>query len=89
MQQIHLPKAVCRGVRVDVHTPPEAVEQALVTLGRNIRTARRHRRLSRQQLAEKVGMSRYLMADIEAGKPTTAMAAYVGVLWALGLRGFG
>ena len=22
MQQIHLPKAVCRGVRVDVHTPP-------------------------------------------------------------------
>ena len=66
-------------------SPPHAVEQALTTLGRNIRTARLRRRLSRRQLAEKVGMSRYLMADIEAGKPTTAVAAYIGTLWALGL----
>ena len=66
-------------------SPPHAVEQALTTLGRNIRTARLRRRLSRRQLAEKVGMSRYLVADIEAGKPTTAVAAYIGTLWALGL----
>ncbi len=66
-------------------SPPHAVEQALTTLGRNIRTARLRRRLSHKQLAEKVGMSRYLMADIEAGKPTTAVAAYIGTLWALGL----
>ena len=66
-------------------SPPYAVEQVLTALGRNIRTARLRRRLSRRQLAEKVGMSRYLVADIEAGKPTTAVAAYIGTLWALGL----
>ena len=59
--------------------------RCLTALGRNIRTARLRRRLSRRQLAEKVGMSRYLVADIEAGKPTTAVAAYIGTLWALGL----
>lgn len=66
-------------------SPPYAVEQALARLGRNIRTARLRRRLSREELAEKIGISRYLMADIEKGKPTTAIAAYLGALWALGL----
>jgi transcriptional regulator with XRE-family HTH domain len=66
-------------------SPPYAVEQALTTLGRNIRTARLRRRLSRERLAEKIGLSRYVMADIEAGKATTAVAAYIGALWALGL----
>lgn len=65
--------------------PPYAVEQALTALGRNIRTARLRRKLSREELAEKIGISRYVMADMEKGKPTTAIAAYVGALWALGL----
>ncbi len=66
-------------------SPPHAVAQALTTLGRNIRTARLRRKLAREQLAERIGISRYLMADIEKGKPTTAIAAYLGALWALGL----
>lgn len=66
-------------------SPPYAVEQALTALGANIRTARLRRKLSHTQLAEKIGISRYSMADIEAGKPTTAIAAYIGALWALGL----
>ncbi|MBA3563785.1 MAG: helix-turn-helix domain-containing protein [Gammaproteobacteria bacterium] len=66
-------------------SPPHAVEQALITLGRNIRTARLRRRLSRAELAERIGISRYVMADIERGKPTTAIAAYLGALWALKL----
>lgn len=66
-------------------SPPYAVEQALTTLGRNIRTARLRRKLSREELSEKIGISRYVMADIEKGKPTTAVAAYIGALWALGL----
>ena len=41
--------------------------------------------LTREQLAERIGISRYVMADIEKGKPTTAVAAYLGALWALGL----
>jgi transcriptional regulator with XRE-family HTH domain len=43
------------------------------------------RKLSREELAERIGISRYVMADIEKGKPTTAIAAYLGALWVLGL----
>ncbi|MFZ0614164.1 MAG: helix-turn-helix transcriptional regulator [Desulfobacterales bacterium] len=66
-------------------SPPAAVENALGRLGRNIRTARLRRRLSRQALAERIGVSRFVMADIENGKPTTAIVAYIGALWSLGL----
>lgn len=66
-------------------TPPHAVEAILVQLGRNIRTARLRRKMRLQDLAERVGLSRYVMSDIEKGKPTTAVAAYIGALWALGL----
>ena len=38
-----------------------------------------------EDLAMRVGISRYVMSDIEKGKPTTAIASYMGALWALGL----
>lgn len=65
--------------------PPAAVEGILLQLGRNIRTARLRRRMRLEDLAARVGLSRYVMSDIEKGKPTTAVAAYIGALWALGL----
>ena len=65
--------------------PPAAVEEALVRLGRNIRTARLRRKLTREKLAGRIGVSRKVLAQIEEGKPTTAVAAYLGALWALGL----
>ncbi|MBI5590359.1 MAG: helix-turn-helix domain-containing protein [Deltaproteobacteria bacterium] len=65
-------------------SPPAAVEEILKRLGRNIRIARLRRKLSRGELAERVGISRYVLADIEKGKPTTAIAAYLGALWVLG-----
>lgn len=65
--------------------PPAAVEETLTRLGRNIRTARLRRRLTREDLAGRIGISRQVLAQIENGKPTTAVAAYVGALWALGL----
>lgn len=65
--------------------PPAAVEEALNRLGRNIRTARLRRKLTRKVLAERIGVSRQVLAEIEKGKPTTAIAAYLGTLWALGL----
>jgi transcriptional regulator with XRE-family HTH domain len=64
---------------------PAAVEEALIRLGRNIRTARLRRRLTREDLAGRIGVSRQVLAQIEKGKPTTAVAAYLGALWALGL----
>jgi len=66
-------------------SPPAPVEDILNRLGRNIRTARLRRKLSMEELAERVGISRYVLADIEKGKPTTAIAAYLGALWVLGL----
>ncbi|MGE0189113.1 MAG: helix-turn-helix domain-containing protein [Steroidobacteraceae bacterium] len=66
-------------------TPPYAVEQILTQLGWNIRIARLRRKLRLEDLAERVGISRYVMSDIEKGKPTTSVAAYIGALWALGL----
>lgn len=66
-------------------SPPYAVEKTLKELGQNIRTARLRRKLSMEELAERIGITRLVMADIENGKPTTAIAAYLGALWALGL----
>ena len=68
-------------------SPPAAVEEALGRLGRSIRTARLRRRLPQAELAQRMGVSRFVVADIERGKPTTGVAVYLGALWALGLLG--
>ena len=68
-------------------SPPAAVEEALQRLGRNIRTARLRRRLPQTAVAERMGVSRFVVADVERGKPTTGVAAYIGALWVLGLLG--
>ena len=68
-------------------SPPAAVEEALARLGRNVRTARLRRRFPQAELARRVGVSRFVIADVERGKPTTGVAVYLGALWALGLLG--
>ena len=65
--------------------PPEAVADALTRLGRNIRTARLRRRLTQLEVARRIGVSRFVVADLERGKPSTGIAAYIGALWAMGL----
>ena len=69
--------------------PPKAVsysvEYALKTLGANIRTARVRRGLSLQEVAERIGVERHTAADAERGKPSTTVAVYAGLLWALGM----
>jgi ribosome-binding protein aMBF1 (putative translation factor) len=66
-------------------SPPATVQEALERLGRNIRTARLRRKLPQEELAQRMGVSRFVVADIERGKPTTGIAAYMGALWVLGL----
>jgi transcriptional regulator with XRE-family HTH domain len=66
-------------------SPPAAVERILFRIGQNIKTARLRRNMRLEDLALRVGVSRYLISDIEKGKPTTSIAAYIGALWALGL----
>jgi DNA-binding XRE family transcriptional regulator len=68
-----------------VETPPAAVQDALKLLGRNIRTARLRRKLRIEDVAQRIGASRFTVADLEKGRPGTSAAAYFGTLWALGL----
>lgn len=68
-----------------VHQPPAALEQALIRLGQNIRTARLRRSWRMADLAKRMGVTRFTVADVEKGKPGTSVASYLGALWALGL----
>ncbi len=43
------------------------------------------RELRLEDVAKRMGTSRFTLADIEKGKPGTSAAAYPGALWALGL----
>lgn len=65
--------------------PPFAVEQALVRLGANLRTARIRRGLTVAEIAEKIGTGIRAVADAEKGKPSTGIAVYMALLWALNL----
>lgn len=65
--------------------PPYAVEQTLKRLGANLRTARLRRNLTINDMAEKIGTGDRAVADAEKGKPSTSIAVYTAMLWALDL----
>ncbi|HEU0228771.1 MAG TPA: helix-turn-helix transcriptional regulator [Arachidicoccus soli] len=54
-------------------------------LGENIRLARLRRKLSTKQVAERAGISRPTLYDIERGKPNVSLGNYAQVLSILGL----
>jgi transcriptional regulator with XRE-family HTH domain len=56
-------------------------------LGGRLRTARVRRGLSAEALAAKLGIGRRALRDAESGKPSTSVAVYIGMLWALDLMG--
>lgn len=62
-------------------SPPFLVEEALRQLGSNLRTARLARNLTLGQIAEKIGAGRRAVADAEKGRPGTAAAVYLALLW--------
>lgn len=64
---------------------PFPVEQAIRQLGGNLRTARLRRNITIQEMADKIGTGPRPVADAEKGKPSTGIAVYVAMLWALGL----
>jgi transcriptional regulator with XRE-family HTH domain len=65
--------------------PPYAVEQTLKRLGANLRTARLRRNLTIDDMAQKIGTGERAVADAEKGKPSTGIAVYAAMLWALDL----
>lgn len=66
-------------------TPPYAVEQSLKRLGTDLRTARLRRNLTIDDVASKIGTGPRAVSDAEKGKPSTSIAVYTAMLWALDL----
>lgn len=58
----------------------------LTELGEHIQLARLRRRLSAEQIAERTGISRKTVYNIEQGSPTVAIGSFLQVLFVLGLE---
>ena len=58
----------------------------LNVLGEQIQLARLRRRLSAEQIAERTGLGRKTVYNIEQGSPTVAIGSYLQVLFVLGLE---
>jgi DNA-binding XRE family transcriptional regulator len=58
----------------------------LVELGEHIQLARLRRKFSAEQVAERAGISRKTVYNIEQGVPTVAIGSYLQVLFVLGLE---
>jgi len=63
---------------------PLPVERSLVQFGKGISLARRRRRLSQQDLAERIGASVQTVRRMEAGHPGTALVNLVRALQVFG-----
>ena len=65
---------------------PHQVRELIEQLGRNLKTARLNRNLSRQEVAEKLGVSRNLVAAAEQGNTGSSIALYTALLWIYDLQ---
>ncbi len=63
---------------------PRPVERALHRLGQDISTARRVRRLSQEDLAQRIGTSLSTVRRMEDGYPGTALHTFLRALQVLG-----
>lgn len=61
-------------------------KKLLETLGQNIKLARLRRKLSAAQVAERAGIGRSTLWQIEKGIPSVAIGAYFQVLFVMGLE---
>jgi transcriptional regulator with XRE-family HTH domain len=61
-------------------------EKILKVLGEQIQLARLRRKFSAEQVAERAGISRKTVSNIEQGVPTVAIGGYLQVLFVLGLE---
>lgn len=60
-------------------------QKILGAMGENIKLARKRRRLTTLQIAERANISRGTLNEIEKGNPSVSMGAYFNVLRALNL----
>ncbi len=67
------------------HDAPLEVADAVYRLGRRIRAARHDRGWTQHELAVRLGVSRTTIVNVERGKLGSAIAAYAGALYELGM----
>lgn len=60
--------------------------KVLGIMGENIKLARKRRKLTSIQVAERAGIDRGTLREIERGNPSVSMGAYFNVLRALNLQ---
>lgn len=61
-------------------------QKMLEQVGENIRLARKRRKLTTIQVAERAGIDRSTLYQIEKGSPSVSIGAYFNVLRVLGLQ---
>jgi transcriptional regulator with XRE-family HTH domain len=61
-------------------------QKNLETMGENIKLARKRRKLTGIQVAERAGIDRGTLREIERGNPGVSLGAYFNVLRALNLH---
>jgi transcriptional regulator with XRE-family HTH domain len=64
---------------------PAPVVQTLKDLGAGISVARRRRRQTQQELAERMNVNVRTLRSLEAGDPGVGLGVFACALWALGL----
>ncbi len=67
------------------HLVSQSVPVTLQALGARLREARIRRKLRQSDVAQKLGFSRSTINAVEHGSMTTAIGAYLAVLWVYGL----
>jgi len=64
---------------------PSPAISALKKLGNDINSARRRRRITKEIMSKRAGICINTLTKIEDGNPSTNMAAWISVLYILGL----
>jgi DNA-binding XRE family transcriptional regulator len=64
---------------------PETVLKSLSMMGENLQVARKRRKESQEQFAQRMGVSRKTLIEMERGSPLVAMGTYAMALWTIGM----
>jgi DNA-binding XRE family transcriptional regulator len=70
---------------MDANEFPRDVKKELEVLGANLRLARQRRAETQENFAQRIGVSRQTLADMENGMGTVSIGSYAKVLWLLGM----